>query len=84
MTKKAKNMERQKKRTSGLRMNKRSEQRGKADIQKGENVELEKEHTVSLSLKKKVKMEVVEKNVVFFEMTGKYVKGENEERTEKG
>ena len=47
-------------------MNKRSEQRGKADIQKGENVELEKEHTVSLPKRKETaKTETIQKNVFF-------------------
>ena len=48
------------------------------------NVELEKEHTVSLPKRKETaKTGTIQKNV-FFQMTGKYVKGEDKERTEKG
>ena len=47
------------------------------------NVELEKEHTVSLPKRKETaKTETIQKNV-FFQMTGKYVKGEVKEGTEK-
>ena len=47
------------------------------------NVELEKEHTVSLPKRKETaKTETIQKNV-FFQMTGKYVKGEVKEGTKK-
>ena len=83
MAKKAKKSRREKKREQeNMWMNKRSEQRFKADIQKGENVELEKEHTIAL-FKKSKKGSCREKRG-FFQMTGKYVKGENKEGTEKG
>ena len=53
---------------------------------KRENVELEKEHTVSLSLsqKKDSKKRKLFRKILFFQMTGKYVKGEDKEGTEKG
>ena len=34
--------------------------------------------------KRQQKTETIQKNVVFFEMTGKYVKGEDKEGTKKG
>ena len=44
----------------------------------------ENEHTVSLSKRKETaKKETIQKNVFFFAMTGKYVKGEDGEGTEK-
>ena len=43
-----------------------------------------KEHTISLPKRKETaKTETISKNLVFFEMTGKYVKGEDKEGTEK-
>ena len=54
MAKKAKKHgETQKKKNKWIEMNKRREQRGKADIQKGNMLHWRKEHTVSLSLSKK-------------------------------
>ena len=65
-------------------MNKRNEQRGKADIQKGKMLNWRRNTPIlSLSLSKKKKRKLFRKTR-FFEMTGKYVKRENKEGAEKG
>ena len=67
-------------------MNKRREYKEAKQTFTQGNVEREKEKSHFLSPKKKsATTETIQKNgFFFFEMTGKYVKGEDEEGTEKG
>ena len=61
-------------------------QRGKADIQKGKMLNWRRNTPFSLSLSKKndSKNGNYSEKLGFFQMSGKYVKGENKEGAEKG
>ena len=83
MAKKAKNTERQKKRNKWIEDEQKEWIKRQNRHSKREDVELEKEKSPFLSLKKETaKKETIHKNV-FFWNDRKYVKGENKEGTEK-